>query len=94
MRGWDHIYNIFEDYIHPIADEELGWRSASSKSSDFDDAPENWKNRMHEVSLRKCGLITQSLCHVATEVIYFPIYEVLSKLSGFLKQFEVKVSEP
>ena len=37
-RGWDHAYNIFEDYIQPIVDGELEWRSASSNSSDFDDA--------------------------------------------------------
>ena len=40
-RSWDHAYNIFEDYIHPIVDGELGWRSDSSASSDSDDALEN-----------------------------------------------------
>ena len=49
-----------KDYIHPTVDGELGWHSASSTSSDSDDALENWKNQMHEVLLRKCGLITQS----------------------------------
>ena len=24
VKGWDHAYNIFEDYIHPTADGELG----------------------------------------------------------------------
>ena len=23
-RGWDHSYNILEDYVHPIFDEEMG----------------------------------------------------------------------
>ena len=49
---------------------------------------------MHEVSVRKCGLIMQSLCHVATEVIEFPIYEGLLELFNFLVEFEEKVSEP
>ena len=49
---------------------------------------------MHEVSLRKCGLITQSLRHVATKIIEFLIYEGLPKLSGFLEEFEAIVSEP
>ena len=40
-RSWDHAYNIFEDYIHPIVDGELGWRSAISASSDSEDALEN-----------------------------------------------------
>ena len=22
--GWDHVYNIFEDYIHPTTNGELG----------------------------------------------------------------------
>ena len=39
--SWDHTYNISEDYIHPTVDGELGWRSASSASSESDDALEN-----------------------------------------------------
>ena len=42
VRGWDHAYNILEDYIHPTVDGELGWHNASSLSSDSDDALENW----------------------------------------------------
>ena len=57
VKGWDHAYNISEDYIHLTIEGELGWHSASSTSSDSDDALENWQNRMHEVSFRKCGLI-------------------------------------
>ena len=94
VRGWDHVYNISEYYIHPTTDREMGWHSISSTFSNFDDALENWQNQLHEVSLRKCGLITQSLRHVATKIIEFPIYEGLSKLSGFLKEFEEKVYEP
>ena len=41
VRGWDHVYNIYEEYIHPSDDEELGWCSASSASSDSNDALEN-----------------------------------------------------
>ena len=36
-RSWDHAYNIFEDYIHPTVDGELGWHSDSSASSGSDD---------------------------------------------------------
>ena len=56
-RSWDHAYNIYEDYIHPTVDSELGWRNASSVSLDSDDALENWQNQSHEVSFQKCGLI-------------------------------------
>ena len=41
VRGWNHAYNISEYYIHPTTDRELGWRSASSVSSDSDDALES-----------------------------------------------------
>ena len=57
-RSWDHAYNISEDYIHPIVDGELGWQSTSSTSCDFEDALENWQNPLHEISFRKCRLIT------------------------------------
>ena len=58
VRGWDHAYNISKDYIHPTIDGELGWCNASSVPSDSDDALENWKNPMDEVSFKKCGMIT------------------------------------
>ena len=94
VRRWDHAYNISEDYVHSTVDGELGWHSASSMSSDSDDALENWHNHLHEVSLRKCSLITQSLCHIATETIDFRIYEGFLELSEFLVEFKDKVSEP
>ena len=93
-RSWDHDYNIPKDYIHPIVDGELGWCSASSVSSDSNDALENWQNRLHEVSFRKYGLITQSLRRVASEIVEFPIYEGMLGLSKFLREFEEKVFEP
>ena len=89
-RSWDHTYNISEDYIHPTIDGEIGWRNDSSASSDSDDALEYWKNRLHEVSFRICGLITQSLCRIATETVEFPIYEGLPKLLEFLREIEEK----
>ena len=62
-------------------------------SSNSDDALENWKNRMHEVSFRKCGLIMQLLFHVATETVKFAIYKWLPELSKLLIAFEHKVLE-
>ena len=94
VRGWNHAYNISKDYVHPTANGELGCCNASSTSFESDDALENWYNLLHEVSLWKCILITQSLCHVMTETIEFPIYEGILKLSEFLVEFEDKVSKP
>ena len=56
-KSWDHAYNISKDYIHPTVDGKIGWCSTIFESSDSD-ALENWKNRFHEVSFRKCKLIT------------------------------------
>ena len=25
VGGWDHAYNILEDYVHPTINGELGW---------------------------------------------------------------------
>ena len=61
VKGWDHDYNIFEDYIHPNSDGELGWHSASSASYDYDDALEKWQSQLHEVLIQKCGQVTQSM---------------------------------
>ena len=80
-RSWDHAYNIFEDYIHPTIDGELGFRRASSAFFNSNDALENWQNKLYEVSFRKCGLITQSLHHIETETVELPIYEGLPELS-------------
>ena len=84
-RSSDHAYNIFEDYIHPTVDGELGWCNTSFASSDSDDALENWKNQLHEVSFRKCGLITQSLRHISTEMVNFPICEGFPELHDFFQ---------
>ena len=87
-RSWDHAYDIFEDYIHPTVNGELRCHSTSSASSNSDDALENWQIQLHEVSFKKCGLITQSLRHVAAETVTLPIYKGLSGLSEFFQEFE------
>ena len=39
-------------------------------------------------------MLTQSLWHVATEIVEFPIYEGLSRLSEFFQEFEEKFFQP
>ena len=46
------------------------------------------------MSFRKCGLITQSLHHVATKIVELPIYEGMPALSEFLQEFEENLFEP
>ena len=81
-------------YLKAICTQLLRGNLASSASSNSDDMLENWQNRMHAVYFRKCILITQYLCHVATEMIEFLVYERLPEFSAFLTVFEERVSEP
>ena len=84
----DHIYNIMssqDDYINPIVDGKLSWRSVRSCTSDSDEALENWQNRMHEVSVRRCTRITQFVQWVGTEESKLPTYKGLPNLVSFLQ---------
>ena len=49
---------------------------------------------MHEVSFKKCGLITKSLCHVTTEIVELLVNEGMPKILAFLMEFEEKVLKP
>lgn len=66
-KGFDleNIYNLTsrkEDYVNPTTDGNLSWRSVISCASDPDEGLENWQNRLHEVSMRRCAHLTKSLC--------------------------------
>ena len=50
----NQIYNVtamHEDHISPTTDGNLSWKCASSCTSNSIEALENWKNRLHEVSM-------------------------------------------
>ena len=84
----DQLYNIMsskEDYINPTADRNLSWRSVSLCMSDSGDALENWKNRMHEVSMRRCATITRVVQRVGAEASALPTYEGFPNLAYFLE---------
>jgi hypothetical protein len=56
----ENIYKLTarqQDYINPMADGNLSWRSESACSSYSKEALENWKNMMYEVS-------TQTMCQI------------------------------
>jgi hypothetical protein len=50
-----------QDYINPMADENLRWKSDSACSSDSEEALENWQNKMYEVFIRRCSRLTREL---------------------------------
>ena len=66
----DQIYNVTamqEDHISPTSDGNLRWKCASSCTSDSGEALENWKNRLHEVSMRRCERVTSFVQRVETK---------------------------
>jgi len=82
----DQIYNVtamHEDHISPTVDGNLSWKRMSSCTSDSGEALENWKNRLHEVSMRRCARVTRSVRWVETESRELPTYE------GFIHTLEM-----
>ena len=74
----DQIYNVTamnEDHIGSTADGNLSWKCASSCTFDSGEALENWQNRLHEVSRRRCARVTRSVRWVETESRELPTYE-------------------
>ena len=57
-----------EDHINPTVDGNLSWRCVSSFTSDSGEALKGWKNRLHEVSMRRCARVTSSVRRVENEL--------------------------
>ena len=60
----DNIYNVNalkEDYIHPTVDGNLSYKCSRSCTLDSGEALENWQNRLHEISMRRCARINKSI---------------------------------
>jgi hypothetical protein len=97
IKEEDHAYqleNIYKltarqhDYINPMADGNLSWRSESACSSDSEEALENWKNRMYEVSAHRCARLTREVCWIGTKLSNLPTFDCLNHLETFLLEFE------
>lgn len=87
----DHFYNVTvkpEDYINPIVDGKLSWTNVSSCSLHFDDAIENWKHRLYEVSTRKCTLITKHVHWIGPKVWEPPRFDGLGEVEELIEEFE------
>jgi hypothetical protein len=86
----ENIYKLTtgqQDYINPTIDGNLSWRSEISCSSDSKEALENWQNKMHEVSTRRCAILTKEVCWIGTEVSNLPTFDGLNNLETFLFEF-------
>jgi hypothetical protein len=61
----ENIYRITgyrEEYINPTLDGELSWLSVKSYDIYSKDALERWKNKLYEVSTRRCTHISPKEC--------------------------------
>jgi hypothetical protein len=82
-----------EDYINPIADGMLSWRSVISCDSESDTKLKNWQQRLHELSTRRCARMTCMLRWVGTEVREPPNLYGLNDLEYIFMKYEVEVME-
>jgi hypothetical protein len=81
-----------DDYVNPTIEGVLSWRSISSCASDSKEALENWQQRLHEVSTRKCARITHALRWIGTEIVEPPRYDGLTDVVYFIREFELQIS--
>ena len=79
------------DYINPTAEGNISWRCDSSCASDSDVGLENWKNRLYEVSARRCAFMSKSLRWIGTEITEIPSYHGLTDIQDLLTQFEQQI---
>jgi hypothetical protein len=92
----DNLYNMtvrMDDYVNPTIDGALSWRSISSCTSDSEAGLENWQQRMHEVSTRRCAHMTKSVCWIGIELCNPPKYDGLTDITTFVQTFEAQVPE-
>ena len=76
------------DYINPIVERNISWRCDSSCASDSDVGLENWKNRLYEVSARRCAFMTKSLRWIGIEIKDYLSFDGLVDVNDFLQQLE------
>ena len=59
--------------------------------SDSEDALEHWKQRLHEVSTRRCAHITHTLRWIGAKVCDPPKYDGLKDVDIFVREFELQI---
>jgi hypothetical protein len=77
--------------VNTIVDGVLSWRSINYDMLDYDTGVENWKQRFHEVSTRRCSRVTCGVRCSGTEVIQFSKFTEEDNLENFLIEFESEV---
>ena len=82
-----------DDYVNPIVEVVLSWRSIISSVAYSKEALKNWKQRLHEVLTRKCARITHTLRWIGTEIVEPPRYNGLTSIEYFINEFEMYIPE-
>jgi len=91
-----HLYRTTmcdADYINPTADGVLSWRSITSCTTGSNTGLENWQQRLHKVSTRRCSRIDRTVRWIGTEIREPPSFHGLNDLETFLTQHEDEVLE-
>jgi hypothetical protein len=92
----DQLYRTIvhdEYYVNLTVDGILSWQSITSCAIDLDTGLENWKQRLHEVSMRRCARIDRIVRWVGTEIREPPSFHGINDLEIFLAQYEDEVSK-
>jgi hypothetical protein len=79
------------DYINRTIDGVLIWWSITSCTIDSDIRLENWQQRLHEVSMRRCARIDHAVRWIGIEIGEPPSFHGLNHLENFLTQYEDEV---
>ena len=82
-----------EDYVNPTIDGVLSWRSITSCVSDLHTILDNWKQRLHEVSTRRCTRIDCTVIWVGMEIREPPNFHGVNELETFLTWYKDEVLE-
>jgi GTPase SAR1 family protein len=82
-----------EDYVNPNADGILIWWSITSCETDSNTCLENWQQRLHKVSTRRCAIIDRVVRWVGTEIREPPSFHGVNDLEVFLTRYKDEVLE-
>ena len=94
MRNMESLYQMTtnqSDYINPTVEGNISWRCDNSCALVSDVGLENWKNRLYEVSARRCAYLTKSLRWIGAEIKDIPSFDGLVDVNDFLYQFEQEI---
>jgi hypothetical protein len=82
-----------DNYVNPTEYGILSWQRITSCVTDSDTGLENWQQRLHEFSTRRCARIDRIVRWLGTEIREPPSFHGVNDLEAFLAQYEDEVLE-